>query len=315
MAKKIAFVFPGQGSQSVGMLAELAETNPKVKEVYAEASEALGYDLWELVQNGPTEDLNGTDKTQPALLAAGIAVWECWKQNNPEATPVVMAGHSLGEYTALVASGAMKFKDAIKLVETRGKLMQQAVPEGEGQMAAILGLDDDTIVEACKEAEEGQVVSAVNFNAPSQVVIAGAKAAVDRACELLKEKGAKKAVVLPVSVPSHCELMKGASEKLAAELDKIDIVKPEIPVLHNVDVQVAEDAAQIKDKLVKQLYCPVQWVKLVSSFSDYGIEGIVESGPGKVLFGLNKRIIKGVTTFPVFDVKSLEKAETSLLGE
>ena len=314
MSKKIAFVFPGQGSQSVGMLAELAEANPKVKEVYAEASEALGYDLWELVQNGPAEELNSTDKTQPALLAAGIAVWECWKQNNPDATPVVMAGHSLGEYTALVASGAMKFADAIKLVEARGKLMQQAVPEGEGQMAAILGLDDDTIVEACKEAEQGQVVSAVNFNAPSQVVIAGAKDAVGRACEILKEKGAKKAVVLPVSVPSHCELMKGASEKLAEELDKIEIVKPEIPVLHNVDVQTADDAAQIKDKLVKQLYCPVQWVQLVSSFADHGVEGIVESGPGKVLFGLNKRIIKGVTTFPVFDVKSLEKAETALLG-
>ena len=314
MSKKIAFVFPGQGSQSVGMLAELAETNPKVKEVYAEASEALGYDLWELVQSGSAESLNSTDKTQPALLAAGIAVWECWKQNNPDVEPVVMAGHSLGEYTALVASGAMKFKDAIKLVETRGKLMQQAVPEGEGQMAAILGLDDEVIIDACKEAEQGQIVSAVNFNAPSQVVIAGAKAAVDRACELLKEKGAKKAVVLPVSVPSHCELMKGASEKLAAELDKIEIVKPEIPVLHNVDVQEAEDAAQIKDKLVKQLYCPVQWVKLVSSFSDYGVEGIVESGPGKVLFGLNKRIIKGVTTFPVFDVKSMEKAEAALLG-
>ncbi|THB70442.1 MAG: [acyl-carrier-protein] S-malonyltransferase [Gammaproteobacteria bacterium] len=315
MSKKIAFVFPGQGSQSVGMLAELAESNPKVKEVYAEALEVLGYDLWDLVQNGPAEDLNSTEKTQPALLAAGIAVWECWKQNNPDVIPVVMAGHSLGEYTALVASGSIKFKDAIKLVETRGKLMQQAVPEGEGQMAAILGLDDEVIIEACKEAEQGQVVSAVNFNAPSQVVIAGAKAAVDRACELVKEKGAKKAVVLPVSVPSHCELMKEASEKLAAELDKIEIAKPEIPVLHNVDVQVAEDAAQIKDKLVKQLYCPVQWVNLVSSFADYSIEGIVESGPGKVLFGLNKRIIKGVTTFPVFDVNSLKKAETMLLGK
>lgn len=315
MTKKIAFVFPGQGSQSVGMLAELAETNPKVKEVYAEASAVLGYDLWDLIQNGPTEDLNSTDKTQPALLAAGIAVWESWKQRNPNIEPVVMAGHSLGEYTALVASGSMKFVDAIKLVELRGKLMQQAVPEGKGLMAAILGLEDQVIIDACKEAEQGEVVSAVNFNAPNQVVIAGAVAAVERACELLKEAGAKKTIILPVSVPSHCALMKDAADKLAVELDKIEITKPEIPVLHNVDVQIAQDAAEIKDKLVKQLYCPVQWVKLVSSLVDYSIEGIVESGPGKVLFGLNKRIIKGVTTFPVFDDKSLEKAETALLGE
>ncbi len=315
MTKKIAFVFPGQGSQSVGMLAELAETNPKVKEVYAEASKVLGYDLWDLIQNGPAEDLNSTDKTQPALLAAGIAVWESWKQRNPSIEPVVMAGHSLGEYTALVASGAMKFADAIKLVELRGKLMQQAVPEGRGLMAAILGLEDQVIIDVCKEAEQGEVVSAVNFNAPSQVVIAGAAAAVERACELLKEAGAKKTIILPVSVPSHCALMKDAADKLAVELDKIEITKPEIPVLHNVDVLIAQDAAEIKDKLVKQLYCPVQWVKLVSSFADYDVEGIVESGPGKVLFGLNKRIIKGVTTFSVFDDKSLEKAETALLGE
>lgn len=315
MTKKIAFVFPGQGSQSVGMLTELAETNPKVKEVYAEASETLGYDLWELIQNGPAEDLNSTDKTQPALLAAGIAVWESWKQRNPGVEPVVMAGHSLGEYTALVASGSMKFSDAIKLVELRGKLMQQAVPEGKGLMAAILGLEDQVVVDACKEAEQGQVVSAVNFNAPNQVVIAGAKEAVERTCDLLKDAGAKKTVVLPVSVPSHCALMKDAADKLAIELDKIEIKKPEIPVLHNVDVQVAQDAIEIKDRLVKQLYCPVQWVKLVSSFADYNVEGIVESGPGKVLFGLNKRIVKGITTFPVFDIKSLEKAEAALLGE
>lgn len=302
-----AIVFPGQGSQAVGMLAELAAEHPQVSETFAEASEALGYDLWQLVQNGPDTDLNQTDKTQPAMLAAGIACWRVW-QAAEGATPAFVAGHSLGEYTALVASGALDFATAIKLVEQRGQLMQAAVPEGEGAMAAILGLTDEQVITACADAAQGDVVQAVNFNAPGQVVIAGAAAAVQRAAELAKEAGAKRALLLPVSVPSHCDLMKPAAEKLSTALAEIELAKPSIKVIHNVDVASHDDCATIKEVLAAQLFSPVRWVETIQALSAAGVESIVECGPGKVLAGLNKRIDRGMTASPVFDAKSLATA-------
>ena len=302
-----AIVFPGQGSQAVGMLAELAAEHPQVSETFAEASEALGYDLWQLVQNGPDTDLNQTDKTQPAMLAAGIACWRVW-QAAEGATPAFVAGHSLGEYTALVASGALDFAIAIKLVEQRGQLMQAAVPEGEGAMAAILGLTDEQVITACADAAQGDVVQAVNFNAPGQVVIAGAAAAVQRAADQAKEAGAKRALLLPVSVPSHCDLMKPAAEKLSTALAEIELATPGIKVIHNVDVASHEDGAAIKEILAAQLFSPVRWVETIQTLSVAGVESIVECGPGKVLAGLNKRIDRGMTASPVFDAKSLAAA-------
>jgi [acyl-carrier-protein] S-malonyltransferase len=303
----IAIVFPGQGSQSVGMLAELANEWPQVQETFAEAGEALGYDLWALVQAGPDTDLNQTDKTQPAMLAAGVATWRVW-QAAGGATPAYLAGHSLGEYSALVAAGAIDFTDAIKLVEKRGQLMQTAVPQGVGAMAAILGLDDEQVIKACDQAAQGEVVQAVNFNAPGQVVVAGARAAVERAAEAAKEAGAKRAVMLPVSVPSHCSLMQGAAEQLAQSLKEIEIRTPQIEVIHNADVTSHADADAIRDALAKQLYSPVRWVETVQFLSQAGVDSLVECGPGKVLAGLNKRIDRGMTALPVFDAKSLATA-------
>lgn len=307
----LAFVFPGQGSQAVGMLGELAEAESLVKSTFAEASDALGYDLWKVVSEGPAEELNQTHITQPAMLSAGIAVWRIWQEKSG-ATPAVMAGHSLGEYSALVAAGALEFKDAVSLVAERGKLMQEAVPAGTGSMAAILGLDDAKVIEVCEQAAEGEVVSAVNFNANGQVVIAGQVAAVERAVNLAKDAGAKRAVVLPVSVPSHCALMKPAAEKLAERLVATTISTPQIAVINNVDVNKAADADAIRDALVRQLYSPVRWVETIQAMEGEGVDTLVECGPGKVLVGLNKRIAKGMKTLPIFDPAGLESAQAEL---
>ncbi|MDX1454024.1 MAG: ACP S-malonyltransferase [Gammaproteobacteria bacterium] len=302
-----AFVFPGQGSQSLGMLADLAADHAVVKETFDAASEALGYDLWQVCQEGPEEKLNSTEVTQPALLAAGVATWRVFSGQS-EFRPSFMAGHSLGEYTALVCAGAMDFADAIKLVEFRGKAMQDAVPAGEGAMAAILGLDDDAVREVCDKAAEGQVVSAVNFNAPGQVVIAGNKAAVDRAVELAKEAGAKRAIPLAVSAPSHCALMQPAADALAERLKDVSIQAPSIPVIHNVDVAEHADADGIRAALVAQLHSPVRWVETVQAMSARGVTGLVECGPGKVLAGLNRRIERGMDVVALIDSDSLAKA-------
>jgi len=303
----VAFVFPGQGSQSVGMLAELADAFPSVGQTFAEASEALGYNLWQLVLDGPAEELNKTHITQPAMLSAGIAVWRIMQQQG-RATPAVVAGHSLGEYTALVAAGAITFADAVKLVAERGRLMQEAVPAGQGAMAAILGLDDAVVIGICDAAAQGDVVSAVNFNSPGQVVIAGSAGAVERAIEGAKAAGAKRALPLPVSVPSHCALMKPAAEKLAEQLAAITISAPTIPVINNADVAMVSDADAIRDALVRQLYSPVRWVESVQKMAQDGVDTLVECGPGKVLVGLNKRIEKSMNAVAVFDAASLEAA-------
>ncbi len=307
MSDSLAIVFPGQGSQSTGMSSALADAFPLVRELYEEASDALGLDLWKLVTEGPEEALNRTENTQPAMLAAGVAVWRVWQEQGG-ARPAVMAGHSLGEYSALVAAGALGFADAVRLVAARGRFMQEAVPEGSGAMAAILGLEDDRVRELCARAAEGEVVEAVNFNAPGQVVIAGEKGAVERAMALAKEAGARRALPLPVSVPSHCALMKPAAERLAERLAEVEIRMPEIPVLHNVDVAEADSVEALRDRLVRQLYSPVRWVETVRSMADRGVATVVESGPGKVLTGLGRRIDKNLEFLPVFDPASLEKA-------
>ena len=304
--KKFAMVFPGQGSQTVGMLAELAGDYPIVQETFKQASEVLGYDLWQLVQEGPAEELNKTWQTQPALLTASVAVYRVWQQKYPALKPEVMAGHSLGEYSALVCAGVLDFQDAVKLVELRGKLMQQAVPEGTGAMYAIIGLDNEAIINACKQAEQGEVVSAVNFNSPGQVVIAGAKAAVERAAALCKEAGAKRALPLAVSVPSHCALMKPAADQLSVSLESITLKAPTVSVLNNVDVKAETDADAIRNALVRQLYSPVRWTETVEKMSHSGVEVLVEIGPGKVLNGLTKRIVDSLQATSVNDVKSLD---------
>ena len=310
--KKFAMVFPGQGSQTVGMLAELAGNYPIVQETFKQASEVLGYDLWQLVQEGPAEELNKTWQTQPALLTASVAVYRVWQQKYPELKPEVMAGHSLGEYSALVCAGVLDFQDAVKLVELRGKLMQQAVPEGAGAMYAIIGLDNDAIINACKQAEQGEVVSAVNFNSPGQVVIAGAKAAVERAAALCKEAGAKRALPLAVSVPSHCALMKPAADQLSVSLESITLKAPVVAVLNNVDVKAETDAVAIRNALVRQLYSPVRWTETVEKMAQNGVEVLVEVGPGKVLNGLTKRIVDSLQAVSVNDVKSLDSIEEVL---
>ncbi len=313
MNAKIAFVFPGQGSQSLGMSTALAESFPLVRELYQEASDILGLDLWKLVTEGPEDALNRTENTQPAMLTAGVATWRVWQQQGGT-RPALMAGHSLGEYSALVAAEAMAFADAVKLVAARGRFMQEAVPEGSGAMAAILGLEDDQVRGLCEQAAQGEVVEAVNFNSPGQVVIAGQKAAVERAMALAKEAGARRALPLPVSVPSHCALMKPAAERLAALLEEVDIQEPTVSVLHNVDVTPAQNPAQVKEKLVAQLYSPVRWVETIQSMAAQGVTRLVEAGPGKVLAGLGRRIDKNLDFMPVFDPASLEKALEALHG-
>ncbi|MBI6941086.1 ACP S-malonyltransferase [Pseudomonas putida] len=296
MSASLAFVFPGQGSQSLGMLKELGAEKPVIVETFKEASDALGYDLWKLVQEGPEEQLNQTDKTQPAILTASIALWRLWLEEGG-AQPAFVSGHSLGEYSALVAAGSLALKDAVKLVKRRGELMQEAVPAGHGAMAAILGLSDDDVKAICAEAAEDEVVSAVNFNSPGQVVIAGNVAAVNRAIELCKAKGAKRALPLPVSVPSHCALMKPAAERFADDVNAIEWKAPQIPVVQNVTAAIAADLDTLKQDLLAQLYQPVRWVECVQTLAANGAVNLVECGPGKVLAGLNKRCAEGVITY------------------
>lgn len=303
-----AMVFPGQGSQAVGMLVDLATTYPIVEETFKQASDVLGYDLWDLVQNGTAEDLGQTQRTQPALLASSVAIYRVWQQKYPELKPSVMAGHSLGEYSALVCAGVLDFQDAIKLVELRGNAMQQAVPAGTGAMYAIIGLDNQAIINACEQAqaEVGEIVSAVNFNSPGQVVIAGTKAAAEKAGELCKVAGAKRALPLAVSVPSHCALMKPAADKLAEALQNITLNVPVVPVINNVDVSVETDAEAIRNALVHQLYSPVRWTETVEKMANEGVTTLYEIGPGKVLTGLAGRIVKELNAKAVNDVASLE---------
>lgn len=301
---KFAMVFPGQGSQTVGMLKELSEQNAIVKETFVQASSVLGYDLWQVVQDGPAEELNKTWITQPALLAASVAIFRVWGAQDG-AKPEFMAGHSLGEYSALVCAGVIDFQDAIKLVELRGKLMQEAVPAGTGAMYAIIGLDNDAIAKACEQAAQGQVVSPVNFNSPGQVVIAGNKDAVERAGVLCKEAGAKRALPLAVSVPSHCALMKPAADKLAEALDKLTFNQPLYPVINNVNVTIENNAQAIKQALVAQLYSPVRWTETVEYMANNDTTVLIEVGPGKVLTGLTKRIVDSLSGIAVNDTNSL----------
>ncbi len=312
MSASLAFVFPGQGSQSLGMLADLGAQQALIRDTFNEASDALGYDLWALTQQGPEERLNETDKTQPAILTASIALWRLWLAEGG-ARPAFVAGHSLGEYSALVAAGAIEFSAAVKLVELRGQLMQQAVPAGKGGMAAILGLEDADVLAACAEAAQGEVVSAVNFNAPGQVVIAGAAAAVERAIEACKARGAKRAMPLPVSVPSHCALMRPAAEKFADAVNALAWQSPQIALVQNVSAAVAGDLDTLKRDLLAQLYSPVRWVESVQLLAEKGVGELVECGPGKVLAGLNKRCVKGVNTHNLETPDSFAAARAALV--
>jgi [acyl-carrier-protein] S-malonyltransferase len=303
---KFAFVFPGQGSQSRGMMDGYADF-PAVRDTFAEAAEILQQDLWALVTQGSDADLNATVNTQPVMLTAGVAVYRAWQAQQGK-SPALMAGHSLGEYTALVAAGALRFADALPLVRYRAQCMQQAVPEGVGGIAAILGLDDEVVRAVCAEAGNGEVLEAVNFNSPGQVVIAGHRAAVERGMELAKVKGAKRAIMLPMSVPSHCSLMQGAAQQLREYLAHVQIQPTAIPVLHNADVASHSDAAAIKDALVRQLYSPVRWVETIRAFGTQGVTHNVECAPGKVLAGLNKRIDANQQALTMHDGASLKQA-------
>lgn len=306
MQEKLAFVFPGQGSQTVGMLADFAD-DAIVQETFKQASDALGYDVWQLISTDENEQLNKTEFTQPALLTASVAMYRVITEKTG-VTPGVMAGHSLGEYSALVCAGVLSLEDAVKLVEQRGQFMQSSVPAGTGAMAAVIGLADDKIIEACASAAQDQVVSAVNFNSPGQVVIAGNKDAVERAGELCKEAGAKRVLPLPVSVPSHCALMKDAADKLATAFESVTFNTPSVAVINNVDVSVEENVDAIKQALIKQLYSPVRWTETVERIGADGVEKMLEVGPGKVLQGLVKRINKSITCVAVNDNASVDKA-------
>lgn len=306
MQDNLAFIFPGQGSQTVGMLSGFAD-NKVVRDTFNEASEALGYDLWQLVSEGPAEKLNQTNHTQPALLTASVALWRLW-QTQSDVTPSVIAGHSLGEYSALVVAGVISLADGVCLVEKRGQFMQASVPEGVGAMAAVIGLADDKIIDACQQSAQDQVVSAVNFNSPGQVVIAGNKEAVERAGVLCKEAGAKRVLPLPVSVPSHCALMKEAADKLAKELDNVTFNTPQIALINNVDVVSETSAEAIKQALIKQLYSPVRWTETIEACAKQGITNAVEMGPGKVLQGLIKRINKSIVCVSANDQDTFAKA-------
>jgi [acyl-carrier-protein] S-malonyltransferase len=305
-----AFVFPGQGSQSVGMMGAYGEA-AIVRKTFDEASAALGEDLWAMVAEGPAELLSQTVNTQPVMLTAGVAVWRLWTERGGR-VPSVVAGHSLGEYSALVAAGAMSFADAVPLVRLRARAMQEAVPVGTGAMAAVLGLDDAGIAAACAEAAQGQCVEAVNFNAAGQTVIAGHKAAVERAAEACKVRGAKRAVMLPVSAPFHSALMKPAAEKLALRLAQIEVRTPLIPVVNNVDVTVETDPSKIRDALVRQAYSPVRWVETIQKMATMGIVSVAECGPGKVLSGLTKRCADGLSGTALADAAAIDAALTSL---
>jgi len=303
----LAFIFPGQGSQSVGMLKDLNENFSEVSATFQEASDALGYDLWTLVQDGPAEKLNSTDVTQPAMLVSGVATWRVW-QAKGGTMPAMMAGHSLGEYTALVCAGSLGFVDAVKLVSQRGQFMMQAVPAGTGAMAAVLGMDDDAVRQVCLDAAQGEVLEAVNYNSPGQVVVAGNKSAVERVCVLAKEQGAKRSVQLPVSGPFHCALMKPAADQLAEVLSDISFNSPSIPVINNVDVVAAESEADIRDALKRQLFSPVRWVETIEKMAADGADQFNECGPGKVLVGLNKRINKALSSSALLDTATIEAA-------
>jgi [acyl-carrier-protein] S-malonyltransferase len=310
----IAVIFPGQGSQSIGMLARLLAEQPAAAAAFEEANEALGYDLGALVASGPEELLNRTDHTQPAMLAAGVAVWRAWQaQGGPP--PEAMAGHSLGEYTALVCAGSLDYADALRIVRLRGEWMQQAVPAGTGAMAAILGLEDDAIRAACAEAElGGGVVEAVNFNAPGQVVIAGNADAVTRAIELARAAGAKRAMALPVSVPSHCRLMDPVGEQLAVALAEVTLEPPAIPIFHNVDAAPRRDVAGIRKALADQVRRPVRWVECIQAMQAAGVRTLVEAGPGRVLCGLARRIDRSLAALPADDPDTLEAALAAVEG-
>ncbi len=307
---KSAFIFPGQGSQSVGMLSSAAESWPIVQRTFSEASQVLGYDLWDLCRNGPAEELGKTANTQPALLTASVALWRQWFVAGGE-SPQMLAGHSLGEYSALVAAESLNFFDAVRLVRLRGELMQTAVPAGEGSMAAILGLEDNDVVAVCAEAAGDDVVSAVNFNAPGQVVIAGSTAAVERAIEACKARGARKAMPLPVSVPSHCALMKGAADDLARALDEVRFNDAVIPVVQNVSARAEQNSDVLKENLVRQLYSPVLWTDSVRTLIEDGVSQAVECGAGKVLAGLIKRIDKSLQ---VHSIETPDSLNATLAG-
>ena len=310
MNKNLAFVFPGQGSQKIGMLASLASINTVVLDTFSEASEALGYDLWELVQSGEQEAINLTERTQPILLASSVAIWRLWQEKSGP-SPSLLAGHSLGEWSALVCSGVLGFTNALKIVRARGAYMQKAVPLGVGAMAAILGLDDQAVMDACDTARQGEVGDAVNFNAPGQIVIAGSALAVERAIELCKASGAKRVLPLPVSAPFHTSLMHPSAENLADLVNSTVFSTPQIPVIHNVHAQIESNPDAIKTLMLEQIYKPVMWVDCVKALKAQGVEILVECGPGRVLNGLSKRIDRELTSYATDDLASLENALTS----
>ena len=307
----LAFVFPGQGSQKIGMLAELASLNPTVEATFKEASDVLDYDLWQMIQQGEQADINLTERTQPILLASSVAIWRLWNEKGGP-TPAQMAGHSLGEWSALVCAGAVEFADAVNIVRARGAYMQEAVPVGEGAMAAILGLSDEVITAACDKARDDGIVDAVNFNAPGQVVIAGSTAAVDRAIAICKEAGAKRALALPVSAPFHTSLMQPAAEQLTELVESTTFASPTIPVIHNVTAKPEQDAKAVKSLMLEQIYKPVLWVDCILALKAAGAEHFVECGPGRVLNGLTKRIDRDLKSLSTDDIASLDNALTSI---
>ena len=307
-----AFVFPGQGSQSVGMMAGFGDA-PVIKATFIEASDLLHVDLWKMVLDGPAEDLAQTVNTQPLMLTAGIAAWRAWRSQGG-AMPDYFAGHSLGEYSALVAAEAIEFSDAVPLVRFRAEAMQQAVPVGQGGIAAILGLDEDAVIAACAEAAQGEIVEPANYNSPGQLVISGSRAAVERAIEAAKARGAKRAMMLPMSVPAHSSLMRPAAERLRERLAAISVAAPKVPVIQNIDVASFDDPAAIKDALVRQLYGPVRWIETIKALADAGMKHVIECGPGRVLAGLNKRIDDRIHAASIHDQASLDTVKASFNG-
>lgn len=307
----LAIVFPGQGSQAVGMLSELEENQSIVKSVFHQASDKLGFDLWDMVKNGPKEELDRTENTQPALLASGVAIWRIW-QHSGGTMPTVMAGHSLGEYTALVAANVVDFGDAVTLVRDRGRFMQQAVPAGKGTMAAILGMQADQVMEICSQNSTNEIVSVANFNSPGQVVIAGHAGAVERASEAARKAGAKRVVMLDVSAPFHCVLMQEAAEKFSHRLAEVSFHDAAIPVIQNVDAIQRTEAEAIRNTLVQQIHQPVRWTDTIQGMKSAGVRKVLECGPGKVLTGLTKRIDREIDAYAVFDNESLAKALTAV---
>jgi [acyl-carrier-protein] S-malonyltransferase len=307
----LAFVFPGQGSQKIGMLAELAEQNPIIERTFNEASEVLGYDMWQLIQQGEQDEINLTQRTQPILLTCSVAIWRLWKEKQG-AVPSQMAGHSLGEWSALVCANVIDFADGLKIVEARGKYMQQAVPVGQGAMSAIIGLDDQAILDACSEASSLGVVDAVNFNAPGQVVIAGSNDAVEQAMEICKSAGAKRALPLPVSAPFHTSLMKPAADNLAEMVNAVTFRAPEVPIMHNVHAKNENDPQVIKALMLEQIYSPVKWVDCVKQLKERGVTHLIECGPGKVLSGLAKRIDRELIALATESAADFDVALTTI---